>query len=129
MNKAATVEEYLKELPADQLAALEKLRKQVKAAAPSATEGISYGLIAFKLNGHPLVYLGAARTHCALYGSIPRGFAAKLKAYVVSKGTIRFAPKRPLPAKLVAEIVHAKAAEVELRWPPGSKKAVRPAKR
>ena len=123
MKKHTTVEGYLGELPADQLAALEKLRKQVKAAAPSATEGISYGLIAFKLNGHPLVYLGAARTHCALYGSIPRGFAAKLKNYVVSKGTIRFPPNRPIPAKLVAEIVRAKVAESELRWPPGKKTA------
>jgi hypothetical protein len=46
--KARTIDEYLATLPADQRAALEKLRKAIQAAAPQAEECISYGLAAFR---------------------------------------------------------------------------------
>ena len=67
-----TVHDYLAAAPTDKRAALMKLRKTIKAAAPKATEGISYGIVGFKHNGKPLVYLGYAKAHCALYGSTSR---------------------------------------------------------
>lgn len=110
--------DYLKVLPADQCAALEKLRKQILAAAPRAIEHFGYGLPGFKLNGHPLVYFGAAKKHCALYGSIPAGFNEALKDFKTSKGAIQFTSEKPIPAALVKAIVQAKVAEHQLRWPP-----------
>ena len=115
--KPTTTEEYLAHLPADQRKALETLRKQILAAAPGAEEHFGYGLPAFKYNGHPLVYMGAAKNHCALYGSVPAGFKERLKDFKVSKGTIQFTPGKPLPAALVKDIVKAKCAEIEVRWP------------
>src|SRR5262245_55428106 len=53
--KATTIDEYLAPLSADKRAALEKLRKTIKAAAPMAEEYIGYGLAAFRLDGRPLV--------------------------------------------------------------------------
>lgn len=119
MSRATNTNDYMKALPADQRTALENLRKQILAVAPGAEEHFGYGLPGFKLNGHPLVYLGAAKNHCALYGSVPRGFAEKLKAFNVSKGTIQFTPKKPLPATLVKAIIKAKVAESAFRWPAG----------
>ena len=118
MSPHTNTNDYLKALPADQRAALEKLRKQILAAAPGSEEHFGYGLPGFKLHGHPLVYMGAAKNHCALYGSVPRGFGEQLKAFKVSKGTIQFTPEKPLPAALVKAIVKAKVAENQLRWQP-----------
>lgn len=115
--KPTNTAQYMAGLPADQRKALEKLRKQILAAAPGAEEHFGYGLPAFKYNGHPLVYIGAAKNHCALYGSVPSGFKERLKDFKVSKGTIQFTPGKPLPAALVKDIVKAKCAEIEVRWP------------
>ena len=116
-KKPTNTDEYLEQLPADQRKVLETLRKQILAAAPGAEEHFGYGLPAFKYNGHPLVYMGAAKNHVALYGSVPLGFKDRLKDFTVSKGTIQFTPEKPLPAALVKDIVKAKVAEIEVRWP------------
>jgi uncharacterized protein YdhG (YjbR/CyaY superfamily) len=48
---ATDVDDYLADVPADQRAALEKLRTAIRAAAPQATETISYGMPAYKYQG------------------------------------------------------------------------------
>jgi uncharacterized protein YdhG (YjbR/CyaY superfamily) len=116
-TKPTNTDEYLKQLPVDQRKALETLRKQILAAAPGAEEHFGYGLPGFKYNAHPMVYMGAAKNHVALYGSVPAGFKERLKDFNVSKGTIQFTPEKPLPAALVKDIVKAKVAEIEVRWP------------
>lgn len=108
---------YLAALPPDQRKALQALRKQILATVPNIEEHFGYGMPAFKYNGHPVLYIGATKAHCALYGSVPRGCAEQLKGFKTSKGAIRFTPEKPLPASLVMEIVRAKCAEIELRWP------------
>jgi hypothetical protein len=63
----ATVDDYLAAVPNDVRTALAKLRKTIKAAAPRATEGISYQVPVFKLDGKPLVGFGAATAHCTFF--------------------------------------------------------------
>ena len=65
--KPKTIDQYLAAANPGQRAALEKLRRTIRAAAPGAEEGISYGLAGFKLCGRPLVYFGAWANHCAFY--------------------------------------------------------------
>lgn len=102
---AASIDDYLAKLPADQRAALETLRRQIRALAPEAQEAISYGLPTFKLNGN-LVHFGAAAKHCAFYpGAVIEAFAERLAGFETAKGTIRFQPDAPLPPDLVADIV------------------------
>lgn len=108
-----TIDKYLARLPTDQRVALTKLRRTIKAAAPRATEAISYRIPTFKLDGRPLVYFGAARAHCALYGPGLHRFGPELKSFETSKGTVRFNPDRPLPAALVTKLVKARIAEVK----------------
>jgi uncharacterized protein YdhG (YjbR/CyaY superfamily) len=100
-------------LSADNRRALEKLRKEIKAAAPTAEECISYGIPGFRLNGKLLVSYGAAAKHCAFYpGSIARKFKNELKDYdTTGQGTIRFSADEPLPSALVRKIVRARIAQ------------------
>jgi uncharacterized protein YdhG (YjbR/CyaY superfamily) len=108
---AGTVDEYLAQLPPDKRAALQWLRRNIKAAAPAAEECISYGIPAFRLDGKLLVHFGAAAKHCAFYpGAVVEAHREALKGYDMSKGTIRFQPDRPLPAALVRTLVKAQIA-------------------
>lgn len=116
------IDAYLGELPEAQRKVLETLRKRIIAAAPGIEEHFAYGFPAFKYNGHPMLYVGASKHHCGLYGSVPAGFKERLMDYEVSKGAIRFTPTDPLPAELVKDLVKAKMAEIELRWPVKPKK-------
>lgn len=116
-KKPANMDQYLDQLAPEQASVLRKLRAQIIAAAPKAVEHFGYGLPGFMHNGHPLIYFGAGKAHCALYGSVPAGFVERLKGFAVSKGSIRFTPERPLPAALVKALIKAKVAESEARWP------------
>jgi uncharacterized protein YdhG (YjbR/CyaY superfamily) len=111
-----TVDDYLAAAPTDKRAALLKLRKTIKAAAPKASEGISYGIVGFKIRRKPVVYFGYWQAHYALYGMgsrVTAAHAAELKDYVLSKGTIQFPAGKPLPYRLVTKLVKARVAEIE----------------
>jgi len=112
--KPKSIDEYLAAVTADQRAALEKLRKAIRAAAPRAQECISYGLAAFRLDGKPLVAFGATASHCAFYPMSSTTIEAhqdELMDYDTSKGTIRFPAAKPLPVALVRKLVKARIAE------------------
>jgi uncharacterized protein YdhG (YjbR/CyaY superfamily) len=114
---AATIDEYLAGVPDDKRVALERLRAQIKAAAPDASESISYGLPTFKLDGHWFVAFGVAKNHCSFYaGAAPlEALAAELAGYRLWKGTINFPPDRPLPADLVTRLIEVRIAEHRAR--------------
>jgi uncharacterized protein YdhG (YjbR/CyaY superfamily) len=111
------IEAYLIRLPAAQRKALQALRMQILSALPGIEEHFGYGMPAFRYRGHPLLYIGAAKEHCALYGNVPAAFKEDLKGFKTSKGAVRFTPEKPLPAGLVNAIVQSKAADIEARWP------------
>lgn len=110
-----TIDEYLSNVRnEDHRAALEKLRKQIKAAAPKAEECISYQLPAFKQDGM-LVAFGDFAKHCSFFPGAAAIATHKdeLKNFSLSKGTIRFQPDKPLPAALVRTIVKERVAANE----------------
>jgi uncharacterized protein YdhG (YjbR/CyaY superfamily) len=80
--------------------------------APGAVESISYGMPAYKLNGKPLVYFAAFKNHIGFYAT-PTGheaFAKELSIYKQGKGSVQFPVNKPMPLKLVAEMVKFKVA-------------------
>ncbi len=114
VGKPRTHEEYLAALSDDQRAALERLRRTIREAAPGAEESISYQLPAFRLEGRMLVAFGATAKHCAFYlmsSSTVETFKDDLKDYHTSKGTIRFQADDALPDSLVRKLVKARIAE------------------
>lgn len=112
-SKPRSVDEYLAALNEDQRAALEKLRKTIRTAAPKAEECISYDIPAYRQNGRLLVAFGAAKKHCSFFpGALPVAtHQDELKDYSTSKGTIRFPAGQPLPAALVRKLVKTRIAE------------------
>lgn len=114
---ATTVDEYLAGLPGPQRAALERLRKQILAAAPKATENMSYGMPTFVHEGN-LVHMAAFRDHCSFFpgsSGVTALLEEELEGFETAKGTIRFAPGKPIPAALVKRIVKLRVAENEAR--------------
>ncbi len=114
MAAPASVEGYLAALPTGSRAALEELRTTIRAAAPEATEAISYGMPAFRDHGRLLVAYAAFKDHCSLFpasGTVREALGRELEPYFTGKGTIRFRADEPLPVAFVHKVVRARLAE------------------
>lgn len=111
--KPATVAAYLATFPAEVQRLLQQVRETIHQAAPEATESISYGMPAYKLNGRPLVYFAAFKHHLGFYAT-PTGhaaFAAELAGYKEGKGSVQFPLDKPLPLELISRIVQFRVTE------------------
>jgi uncharacterized protein YdhG (YjbR/CyaY superfamily) len=108
----ATIDEYISAFPANIQQKLQELRAIIHAAAPQATEKISYGMPTFFLKKN-LVHFAAYKTHIGFYPA-PSGieaFRSELEPYHLSKGTVRFPIDQPLPLDLIQRIVEFRVGE------------------
>jgi uncharacterized protein YdhG (YjbR/CyaY superfamily) len=110
------VDAYLATLPADRRAAMEELRRTIRAAAPEAIETIAYEMPAFRTpGGQFLVSFGAYKAHYSLFpasGAVIEAFGDEMKPYLTGKGTIRFRANTGIPVALVTRIVTVRLAEL-----------------
>jgi uncharacterized protein YdhG (YjbR/CyaY superfamily) len=113
---ARDVDEYLSRVPKDARTTLEKLRRTIKAAAPMASEVISYHMPMYKHHGM-VVGFAAFKDHCSIFpgAAVMDAYKEELKPYDTSKGTIRFPANKPPPAALVKKLVRARIKENEAR--------------
>ena len=94
---------------------LQGVRRRIAALVPAATETISYGMPAFKLDGRFLVSYAGWKKHCSLYPLTDSFLAAhedELRAFDQTKGSLHFTPDAPLPEALLDALVTARLAEV-----------------
>jgi uncharacterized protein YdhG (YjbR/CyaY superfamily) len=109
MEPSPAVDRYIGACPPAVRPVLERIRAQVRAAAPRAEEIISYRMPAFRM-GRILIWFAAFKTHIGVYPPV-KGSDALLRAcsrYAGPKGNLRFPLDRPVPYALVARIVRAR---------------------
>lgn len=114
MNQSAPAnfEQYLLNYPKKIQERLQKIRSLVKKTVPGAVEKISYGMPAFTLHGM-LIYFAAHTKHIGLYPftTAIEAFTDELKDYKTAKGSIQFPNNKPLPLKLISQIIEFRVEE------------------
>ena len=72
-------------------------------------------MAAWRADGKPLLGMTSSRAHLSLHpfsGAVVEAVAADLDGYSLSKGTIRFTARQPVPDHVVERIVRLRLAEI-----------------
>lgn len=108
----ATIDEYIADAPAAVQPILGEVRRVIRAAAPGATEVISYRMPAFKGQGI-LVYFAAFTHHIGLFPPVSGDAAIEraIAPYAGPKGNLKFPLDRPMPLGLIRRIVRLRVKQ------------------
>ena len=120
------VDSYIAAFPKQVRTLLSKVRRTIRAAAPNASEVISYRMPAYRQNG-VLVYFAGFKSHIGLYPPVS-GDAALQKAaakYAGPKGNLKFPYDEALPLALIGRIVRLKVKQDQARAAAKMKKSRR----
>ncbi len=104
--KIATVEAYIASFPPATRKLLKQVRSIILKNASEAEESISYNMPGYKLNG-VLVYFAGYERHIGFY-PMPdaiEAFKKELSVYKSAKGSVQFPLDKPLPVKLITDMV------------------------
>jgi uncharacterized protein YdhG (YjbR/CyaY superfamily) len=110
-----SVDDYIAAQPESARAVLERVRATIRKALPRATEGISYSIPVYRVDGRMVLYFAGFKNHYSLYpatSQLVRTLRKELGAALYSKATIRFALDEAVPTRLIARIARLRAAEV-----------------
>jgi uncharacterized protein YdhG (YjbR/CyaY superfamily) len=107
-----TIDEYIAQFPEDMKERLATLREIIRAAAPDATEKISWGMPTFYLKGN-LIHFAGHKNHIGVYPGAEgvEAFRDRLGEYSFSKGAIQLPNNKPLPLDLISDIVRYRAQQ------------------
>ena len=114
IRKTTSIDAYLALVKGEKRAALDKLRKTIRAVVPKAEECISYRIPAFRLDGRIVAGFAATAKGCSYFpfsGSTLRTLAKELASYDQTKSSLHFDPSTPLRATLVRKLIKARIAE------------------
>jgi uncharacterized protein YdhG (YjbR/CyaY superfamily) len=111
-----TIDEYISGYSQPVQDRLQKIRLLVHNASPEAEEKISYGMPAFTLHGM-LLYFAAHTKHIGFYPftTAIESFRKELSDYKTAKGSIQFPNDKPLPIKLISQIIDFRVVENRLK--------------
>lgn len=108
-----SIDEYIAACPEQSQSYVQKIRETIRAVAPKVKEKISYQIACFELNGKNLVHFAGWKGHVSMY-PIPSGtkeFTKEISEYADGKGTIKFPLDKPLPLKLIRQVVKYRVAD------------------
>jgi hypothetical protein len=137
-SDAASVEEYLEELPEERREAMETVRSLVlDHLPPGYEEAMNWGMISYEIpleryprtyNGQPLMYaaLAAQKNYMSLYlmcvyghagtrASFEERFKSSGKKLNMGKSCVRFRKLEDLPLELIAETIASTPVEDYIR--------------
>jgi len=126
-----SVDQYIATFPEDVQAILQRVRRTIRKAVPTADEVISYQIPAYKLRGARVIYFAGWKEHYSLYPAtdlLIKAFKEEIAPYKVSKGTIRFPLSKPVPVKLIERLAKFRAkeaAKLTKAKPPPARKTAR----
>lgn len=112
-----TVDEYLAAAPEPQRSTLTRLRSDLRALLPEATETISYGMPAFKQGGKAIAGYAYFKAHCSYFphsGTVLPAIGDDLAGYEWTKGTLKFPVDQPLPVPLLRSLVATRLDQLGL---------------
>lgn len=112
--KISSVEAYIKGFPPSTRKMLEQVRSIILKHAPKAEEAISYNMPGYKQNG-VLVYFAGYERHIGFY-PMPdaiEAFKKEIAVYKSAKGSVQFPLDKPLPVKLIADMVKFRVLQNE----------------
>jgi uncharacterized protein YdhG (YjbR/CyaY superfamily) len=110
------VDDYLEAQDDEHRAALARICDIVMETVGDVEEGTSYGMPAFKYRKRPLFGFAVAKTHLSVFPFSPTIIDAtrdRLRAFDVSKGTVRFSLERQVPKKLIVDMLRLRKDEIE----------------
>lgn len=112
INKPTTINQYIASFSKETQEILQQIRTTIQKAAPNAKETIKYGMPAFILNGN-LVYFAAYKNHIGFYPipSAIKAFQKELSVFKTAKGSVQFPIDKPMPLKLITQIVKFRVKE------------------
>jgi uncharacterized protein YdhG (YjbR/CyaY superfamily) len=112
MQKNEQVDIYIASFSLVHQQLLLQIRQIIMAAAPKATEVISYGMPAYKGN-KVLVYFASAKQHIGFYPtpSAIKKFEKELAKFNYSKGAVQLPLDKPLPKTLITKMVKYRVKE------------------
>jgi uncharacterized protein YdhG (YjbR/CyaY superfamily) len=108
------IDHYLGTLDQPKRATLAQLRDTIVAIVPDAEQCISCGMPAFKLRGKTIAGFAAFKSHLSYVphsGSVIPNLAKETEGYTKTKGSSHFPVGKPLPKKLVKQLLEARMAE------------------
>ena len=112
--KSKTIDEYLKNLSAAELAEYKRIANIVSDIIPNPEIVISYDIPTWKYKGKYVLYFAAAKTHMSVYPAsleLLEELKDKLGNFKITPetkklaGTIQFSSDNPIPEIVIKEIV------------------------
>lgn len=110
-----SIDDYLATLDSNKREALQQLREVILEIVPEATECISYGMPAFRVNGKVVAGFAAFKNHLSYLphsGHVLDKLSTELAGYSQSQGALRFAIDEPLPKALVKKLIDTRTAQL-----------------
>jgi uncharacterized protein YdhG (YjbR/CyaY superfamily) len=111
---AQEVDEYLRGLDEPKRSTLEHLRRTILEVVPSAEEGLSYRVPAFRVDGVVVAGFAAFKNHLSYLpfsGSVLSRLGADVEGYTTTKSALHFPVDRPLPKELVEKLIATRRAD------------------
>lgn len=121
-GKIETIDQYIFKQAEEVQPILQKIREVIRAAAPEATEKISWQMPTF-WQSENLIHFAAFKKHVSIFpgGEATAVFAGNFTDYKTAKGTIQFPLNKPIPYEIIEEITRWRVSCVEDKNKPNTK--------